>query len=417
MEGIKYERIKNIIVLIILILCLLNVNSIAYNNIASAFGSTEINGNREKEINTAKNTYNNLGYSTNARIDPSPIIFLSNMMGRIMYVTCHGALRSFQFPECGLIMDNTAFPNSKEYYKTSSINWENGLLFTLACCNSAGSGGEYDLNSIAADIGYKGVEMTVGFTTEINSYFIVDWSENYHEKLAENYTVTEAVNYANSCFYINPNVKNSVVFYRENVTPISSSLNEREINKNSDNEMKKRNILENDNNTYMLNNDYTIDDIISSKIENFNKENYGIKTAKSVEVNITSKKVTDEKDYTEYVFKVGDFFTNYGYTIVSSNNKVEAIYDNNLDYKLQTKLLAKKENFIKDLDIEKYMIEKVNQELNNKINYCRILDNTVEYYYDIDNDKKYIIIDTKFEESNLTRSKSYINYDTSMYEI
>ncbi len=334
-----------------------------------------------------------------------------------MYVSCHGAPRSFEFPACGLIMDNTAFPNSKEFYKTSNINWENGLLFTLASCNSAGTNGEYDLNSIAADIGYKGVEMTVGFTTEINSYFIVDWSKNYHEKLAENYTVTQAVDYANSCFYINPNVKNSVVFYREQVTPISTLSSQNVVEKNINDEMKKRNILLNDNTTYMLNNDYTIDNIIASKVLNFNKENYEISTAKSAEVNINTEELTSEKCYIEYEFKVGDFLTNYGYTVVYSNNKIEAIYDNSLDYELQSKLLAEKSRFIKNLEIEKNMIEKANQELKNNKKYCNVLNNTVEYYYDVEKDKKYIIIESEFEESNLTRSKSVIDYNTVMYEI
>lgn len=409
------KALKRIIFYIITILWICTVETLAYNNIASAFGSTEINGNREKEINTAKETYDNLGYSTNAKIDPSPLIFLSNMMGRVMYVSCHGALRSFEFPACGLIMDNTAFPNSKEFYKTSNINWENGLLFTLACCNSAGSNGEYDLNSIAADIGYKGVEMTVGFTTEINSYFIVDWSKNYHEKLAENYTVTQAVDYANSCFYINPNVKNAVVFYREKVTPISELSNESLLKENVNDDMEERNLLLNDNNTY--NNDCTIDDIIASKVSNFNKENYEIKTAKSEEVNISTGNLTSEKVYTEYGFKIGDFLTNYGYTVVSSDNKIEAIYDNNLDYELQAQLLAEKSKFIKNLDTEEYMIDKANKELQNKKKYCNILNNTVEYYYDVENDKKYIIIETEFEKTNLTRSQSDMDCDTVMYEI
>lgn len=125
---------------------------------------------------------------------------------------------------------------------------------------------------------------------------------------------------------------------------------------------------------------------------NFNYENYEIVKSKGITtVNVVNNIESECAKYIDLYFKIGDFYTNAGYTIKLKDGIVEAIYDNNININKQQQLLKSRIYFnckLEDNMINKYK-EKSIFDLKEKYkdSNIKINNQTHKYYYDIENEK------------------------------
>lgn len=294
--------------------------------------------------------------------------------------------------------------------------WTQGTkLVTYMTCNGGGTNGIASNNSIvyhSVDVG--GVDVCVGFKKEISySDGAVGWSRNYNMHLADGYGVADSMDYANSFSYNDNRVHSTYLVYNSSVTTQNMKIGRyAETSNYTENDsikmdyiqkqMDKRNILKESKNIECnTNNDKEIYNLISLCTENtINENNYKISRNTSTISDANTGK-TEETEYIDVRLYIGDFYTNAAYNVVAKKGKVIAIYDNNIDIKKQNEELKK---------IEEY---KITEEMRNNINEK---DETIKYFYDIENDKKYYEVTYRDEiigEDGMTS----IAVDTKKYEI
>ena len=162
-----------------------------------------------------------------------------------------------------------------------------------------------------------------------------------------------------------------------------------------------------------------IESKLSEIYENFDSDNYIIEKNTSYCYDINTNLPTEENVYYNYKLKIGDYITDAGYTVKTTNGVISEIYDNNIDLEKQEQLLKKSYEFNANLDNKSLSTYKAN--LNKKVTFK--YDNTVEvignesiFYYDIENDKKYVVASCE-SEIKIDEQGSGKSIDSIMYEI
>ena len=86
--------------------------------------------------------------------------------------------------------------------------------------------------------------------------------------------------------------------------------------------------------------------IMQDNIQDFNINDYVInETDGLMTTNVNTNETVLENKYIDFQLKIGDFYTEAGYTVKVNGNVVEAIYDNNIDKEKQITALQNTENF------------------------------------------------------------------------
>lgn len=395
----------------------------------------------------AMRAYQNAGYDVGGHINPPKQIFWENLYATVQFFAGHGNTDHINFTSTGIIEGNDrtvdfyqdgklAFENC-QMVGTNSVHWDaDTILVTYSGCNTAGTNGvaTAETESITRSTVLRGSTAALGFTEKINVFTMDDWSARYNQKLGEGYTLREAQEYANSFSYLGGETSN-VVFHRSapnlriekygNITKNNSlekdlpylshkNTNNSEIFlmktldltedktsiNNTDKSMEERNILNRIKTKSTTNMKYSKDNV-SNIIKNTNSQfdinDYEIDKVTDYYIDVLKKETTYENTYYNYNLKIGDFITDAAYTVkVDKNNNVVAIFDNNIDLEKQSELLEKEDEFrvkisepnLKELTSKAK--ETVSQKYDNTIEHTN--QNTI-YYYDIKNDKKYVIID------------------------
>lgn len=168
----------------------------------------------------------------------------------------------------------------------------------------------------------------------------------------------------------------------------------------------------------------SIDDIIKiikKYNSNFNKKDYNIsKTSGITTVDITNNIIDDSQQIVSFQFKIGDFNTNTGYVAIINNGMIEEIYDNTkpINIELDKESFLIENNTVKN-KIEIYKksaeLEAKKKSINNGITSNVTKQNT-SFYYDIETNKKYIIIDSTVESKEYNNGKA-VGIESSLYEI
>ena len=416
-----YKKKVFIVVFIFIFLISLFTNIVyGRDNFAFSVGSRFDRIDTRKDMQCARNAYAKAGLRSYGTIDPNVGELWENLYADVQFFAAHGNTKNVQFTNSGIIVGDGWIYYGKQYIGTNKINWDyDTMLVTYASCNSAGENGQLDTNSIAYRTALKGADIAVGFKNKINTYSATNWGKRYNEALGNGLGVIDAVNYANKFIYLDNKVKENHIIYHGNANlkigkyntragimknnKYKLYFNRKEINLEND-EMKDlysdKNILKNTK-SIITNNEDNIFKEIKKIYSNFNKENYEIKKPVGVMLtNLNTGKTIEDDKYIDLQLKIGDFYTNAGYSIRVKDGIVKAIYDNNIDMVKQEKALLEKDLFkvnMSNIDL-KALKEKANEEIKKKYitKDLKIKENVsnddISFYYDINTDKKYICI-------------------------
>ena len=428
---------KKVLIILSIFICLIflfTTSVRARDNFALAVG-TEFGGiNTKMDMINARTAYSGVGFRSSGLIDPGVVELWENLYADVQFFATHGDFNHIQFANSGILIDDGGVYGGKSYIGTNAVHWDyDTMLVTYATCNSSGKNNQIDNNSIAYKTAIRGADIVVGFRNEIDTDSCTKWSKLYNQAMSVGYGVWDASNFANSFNYTDNRVKNwaNINHGNQNLKigkyyGMSSKYNKfnlkSEINR-MENLYFDRNILKNS--KLIMADD--IDNIlieIKKKYDDFNKEDYEIKQpVGGILKNVNTGELIEDDKYIDLLFKIGDFYTDAGYSIRVKDGIVKAIYDNNIDMTKQRKALLNKDLFKVNIDSININLlkEKANKEIKNKYGNkkVRIKDNSfkddISFYYDINTGKKYICLNIL---SEVGEGKTVgIAYDTIKYEI
>lgn len=426
----KKKIILPIIVIVILLLFYSNLNAV-YAAFAASIGTVNNPGFNEADgalttselINTSKNYYLGLGYSPSNKLeDPGYTLLVSNLMAEVQLFATHGSYDKISFtnPDAfGIKTGNTAnLPTTSGGYLTQlgiddvcSNCWTNNTkLVTYIACSSAGLNGTFKYDSITYEtVSNGGVEVCVGFTRDIFYSDAIIWSRNYNMYMASGYGVNEAMNYANSLgnLYGDTSIQSAVEVYNTEwnlklgnyATSSAPEIVQESIATDIiSNSLERRNILDNINDTYLANTNLDSDDEVAELLEEYNNNllNYDYEiTHQSSQRISTENNQIENTDYINITYKIGDFLTNAGYVIQINDGNIEAIYENNIDKLMNATTEAV--TIMQNTNNYNVIINNnIDQILQNEISdYEKIEiqeENPYYYYYNLETNKKYIVI-------------------------
>lgn len=379
--------------------------------------------------------YQNAGYNVAGHTNPSKETLWTNLYATVQFFVGHGSTQFITFEDSGIVLgsDLTTDISIKgnqtledvQFVGTESVHWDaDTILVTYSCCDGAGTNGVIADRSLVRATCEEGADVTVGFTNTVHPMYMDDWTDRYNQQLGAGVGVYDATRYANSFSYLLGNEKDNVVFAqidpnlkigkygnssKNSLNPRIETFNDikqskanyikiqdvtaSNVNLAKDKSMDERNILS-DNSQNLVASTYNIDHAIKNVYNNFNKENYIIEKHTSSAINVNTNEVIHQSTYYDYKLKIGDFLTDAAFTVLVEDNKIEAIYDNNVDIEKQEELLKNSANMkisVDDVtlsDIDNKAIKNIEEKYNDKVS---ITDKDYTYYYDIENDKKYII--------------------------
>lgn len=399
---------RKILVTIILMIAVTSSTIVYATDTSCIFHSTRSYKNEnyredyEYMVAYANAAYNSLGYTSTNFQDPSMTLFMSNVATRkVQLHYCHGNENYLAFDDVGLtvgpsIHQPVLFPNSTEpinvyLLSVDFFDWSDKKLITLASCESGGSGA-LDLNSLAGTIFSVAPQtMVVGWYNKFSNISFPSWSNNFHSSLMSGSSVHTAIEYANSKFYLYPDVKNIAYFAN-----IDSSLSKLELATmnynikdfvNSFNADRKNLLLESEQSKYNITD---INDIITQNNANFDLNNYEkIESEGLYTYNENTGIIKKEERYIDYALKIGDYITNSAYTVVlDENNNIKAIYDNTIQF--DSSLINNFSNNFSVIENAKdYYISKAKENIGLPEN---IMDTEITYFYDLEENQKYACV-------------------------
>lgn len=402
MEKSKSKLIFFIPLLSSLLLMSFSGNVFGRDNFALSVGTESGIINTKQDVIDAGTSYANAGYESYGILDPSAQRLWELLYADVQFFSAHGSSNNVQFNDSGIITGNTGEyftgDKMKTFIGTNDVHWDaDTILVTYSSCESGGidaEDGTHSFDSITALTAKRGADVAVGFTEKINAGSSRNWSERYNRKLGEGYGVADAIRYANSFTYLYPSVKKSVI-WNHGDDNIKIGRYRHSVNYEKD----IRNILANKKEC-IKNNLYSIENVIKEKNQSFDLNNYEIIERSQVlsnsideNGNFESTKVIAE--YIDLQLKVGDFYTESGYTIEIMDNYITGIYDNTKNLEKENMLINSKKAYStsqkndKVEELKDIATKKLLDECNNiTIDYDNI---SYIYYLDIMTDKQYII--------------------------
>lgn len=392
----------------------------AASGYAFSAGYTGSDLDTTSQVNYANSTYNKIGYTTNYKMAPNSSYLntgkYSNgrryMESDVIYLSGHGDDEGKTIQ-----LGNNVGYRVDSYYnnnllKLSSVNWSKVKLITYAGCKTSYNPIQ-DYSNISVETYRKGAKNVVGFQQEVYTSSLIEWMKKYHDKLKSGGTVVQAIQYANNYSYNDSRVKD-IGFFGPSNTTISSV----------DNTIYSSNLLNTDNqNTTIVTNsiEFTNDNedleniltYLESKYSEFNKNDYEVKV-------YTLNK--EQNCYSiDLIKKIGDYYTNLGYSIGVENGKVTSVTDNNDKLTLETKMKIYNKKVSKEL-LESYKEQAIAQvykkaiknELPIKVdkNDITIDNQKCQLFFDTNNNKKYYKVFTTYKNG-----KGLINVDYKCIEL
>ena len=441
---IKIKNVLVIFIMVILISSLLSTFSGVYarSNYAYAAGLKYdapfgyIDMDPTDACLNAMYAYEDAGFSVGGHLNPTKQVLWENLYATVQYFTGHGNVDHIVLsPNTGIYIGGdrtetktadggkTKFENV-QFIGTDTVHWDVDTdLVSYLACNTEGTNNNVADNSLAKATCARGSTVVFGYTSEVHTVSLGSWSDRYNEKLGQGYGVNDALQYANSFTYLFSDVKNGMIWHHGNANMKIGKYNS--ATKNSITEdsstLKNDRLVYSSNgiNTKKISSKADIESKLSEIYKDFDSNNYIVEKNTSYCYDINTNMPTEENVYYDYKLKIGDYITDAGYTVKLTNGKISEIYDNNIDIEKQEELLKESNKFSANIGKEKLTTYKT--DLNKKVqakydNKVEITGNESIYYYDIVNDKKYVVISCK-SETELDGEKAGKSIESIMYEI
>lgn len=441
---IKIKKILAILIMVILISSLLSTFSGVYarSNYAYAAGlkydvpGSIINMDPTDACLNAMYAYIDAGFSIGGHLNPTKQILWENLYATVQYFNGHGNVNFILLSSSTgiyrggdrtttITADNgkTRFENV-QFIGTDTVHWDADTdLVSYLACETAGTNNSVAENSLAKSTCARGATVVFGYTSEVHTVSLGSWSDRYNEKLGQGYGVNDALQYANSFNYLFNDVKNGMLWHHGN-----ANMKIGKYNSSSKNSIaKESSMLKNDRLVYSSNGTKAtkvsskadIESKLSEIYENFDSNNYIVEKNTSYCYDINTNLPTEENVYYDYKLKIGDYITDAGFTVKLTNGAISEIYDNNINLEEQEELLEKSYDFNANLSKEKLSIYK--SDLNKRVeakydNEIEVIGNESIYYYDIANDKKYVVLSCE-SETEIDGEEAGKSIDSIMYEI
>lgn len=441
---IKIKNVLVIFIMVILISSLLSTFSGVYarSNYAYAAGLKYdapfgyIDMDPTDACLNAMYAYEDAGFSVGGHLNPTKQILWENLYATVQYFTGHGNVDHILLGQStGIYMggDRTAtltadggktkFENV-QFIGTDTVHWDADTdLVSYLACETAGTNNTVADNSLAKATCARGSTVVFGYTSEVHTVSLGSWSDRYNEKLGQGYGVNDALQYANSFTYLFGDVKNGMLWHHGNANMKIGKYNSATKNSITEdsNTLKNDRLVYSSNgiNTKKISSKADIERKLSEIYKEFDSNNYIVEKNTSYCYDINTNMPTEENVYYDYKLKIGDYITDAGYTVKLTNGKISEIYDNNIDIEKQEKLIEKSYDFNANIGKEKLSTYK--SDLNKKVqakydNKVEVIGNESIYYYDIVNDKKYIVISCE-SENEIDGEEAGKSIDSIMYEI
>lgn len=375
----KVFKFLFIIILVIGMIFLLKHTALAAGNCAFSVGAEYSDIDTRDAALYAQERYSGMGYNSYYSTVPNYSIlggYFQNGTRRlesdIVFLDGHANNHSIVFPGCGLQIGGK---DGGFYWGTDNFNWRNVKLAVLAGCETAQYG-----DSIAYRINWGGATTSVGFIKSASTVAFTQWTKRFNLSLANGKTVNEAKDYANSFIYLDNRIKSVQVIGNGNLILSNSTRNMMNLN-----EEVVRALVISSKESLNIESQETITKVeeeIKNNNKLFNSNDY------VYEINKTSN---DKEEYTiDFIYKIGDFETNSGYTAFIKAGKLVKILDNTINIEN----INKRESFFNNVyQAQKESYEKLaKEEVKRKMNNIEIVETKTKFYYDIKSNKKYIVI-------------------------
>ena len=389
--------IISVLVTVILLFELAGV-VLARDNYAIGIATIEDNGeflwDSRASISEIITAYNRAGYRVYGVGNPGKQHLWEQLYADVQCFLCHGNQDCVVTAISGIVAGSDRMYGNKDCIGTDSVHWDaDTILVIYGSCQGAGDNGVINKNSVGYKTAVRGAQVVMAWRSSVNIPNLEKWTKYYNNRLADGYSVIQAMDYANSFSYTDSRVPQNSTIIHHGDTGIKigkyRNINENQI-RPEDNLLLKAKTR-----TVISSNDVNaIYNVIKETYPDFDENNYIITRGNSQSINVTNEQVS-ETEYINLMLKVGEFETESGFTVRAEDGIVEAIYDNTIDFKKEAMLTKQKAPMMANCtetelqELKDEAIQKILSAYNNNVS-INTDDVTYKYFYDIETEKKYV---------------------------
>ena len=389
--------IISVLVTVILLFELAGV-VLARDNYAIGIATIEDNGeflwDSRASISEIITAYNRAGYRVYGVGNPGKQHLWEQLYADVQCFLCHGNQDCVVTAISGIVAGSDRMYGNKDCIGTDSVHWDaDTILVIYGSCQGAGDNGVINKNSVGYKTAVRGAQVVMAWRSSVNIPNLEKWTKYYNNRLADGYSVIQAMDYANSFSYTDSRVPQNSTIIHHGDTGIKigkyRNITENQI-RPEDNLLLKAKTR-----TVISSNDVNaIYNVIKETYPDFDENNYIITRGNSQSINVTNEQVS-ETEYINLMLKVGEFETESGFTVRAEDGIVEAIYDNTIDFKKEAMLTKQKAPMMANCtetelqELKDEAIQKILSAYNNNVS-INTDDVTYKYFYDIETEKKYV---------------------------
>ena len=298
--------IISVLVTVILLFELAGV-VLARDNYAIGIATIEDNGeflwDSRASISEIITAYNRAGYRVYGVGNPGKQHLWEQLYADVQCFLCHGNQDCVVTAISGIVAGSDRMYGNKDCIGTDSVHWDaDTILVIYGSCQGAGDNGVINKNSVGYKTAVRGAQVVMAWRSSVNIPNLEKWTKYYNNRLADGYSVIQAMDYANSFSYTDSRVPQNSTIIHHGDTGIKigkyRNITENQI-RPEDNLLLKAKTR-----TVISSNDVNaIYNVIKETYPDFDENNYIITRGNSQSINVTNEQVS-ETEYINLMLKV-----------------------------------------------------------------------------------------------------------------